>query len=52
MKKYLVEYNDGDDYGDNWLMIIVEANSPGEAVLKARYETKDSGIEYICTGEV
>lgn len=52
MKKYRVEYNDGDDNMDNWLMSDVDANSPEEAVLKVRYETKDSAIEYICTGEV
>jgi hypothetical protein len=52
MPKYRVEYNDGDDIMDNWLMEDVEANNPDEAVLKVRYNTKDSAMEYVCTGQV
>ena len=50
-KYYRVEYNTGDDK-DNWLSIIVEADSPENAVLAARYETKDEGVDYVCTGTV
>lgn len=52
MKKYLVEYNTGDDDMDNWLSITVMASSPEHAVLVARNATNDEGIEYVCAGEI
>lgn len=52
MKNYRVDYNEADEDGDNWATTVVSANTPDEAVFKARYETKDSGTDYICMGEI
>lgn len=52
MPKFLIEYNTGDDNMDNWLSIIVCADSVDHAINVAKKETNDDGIEYVCTQQL